>query len=57
MSGKVKAVQVRLTEEEWRFLRYLAVEMDTTVSEIFRNYIVYLRRGGKPVGFEERERR
>ena len=53
---KVKAVQVRLSEEEWRFLRRLAVEKDTTVSEIIRNYVAYLRRGGRPVGFEEEER-
>lgn len=53
---KVKAVQVRLSEEEWRFLRRLAVETDTTVSEIIRNYVAYLQRGGRPVGFEEEER-
>ncbi|WP_027719499.1 hypothetical protein [Desulfovirgula thermocuniculi] len=52
---KVKAVQVRLSEEEWRFLRRLAVDADTTVSEIIRKYIAYLRRGGRPVGFEEEE--
>lgn len=47
---KVKAVQVRLSEEEWRFLRRLAVDLDTTVSEIIRGYIGYLRCGGRPVG-------
>ncbi|RDV81802.1 hypothetical protein [Ammonifex thiophilus] len=52
---KVKAVQVRLSEEEWRFLRRLAVDLDTTVSEIIRGYIGYLRRGGRPVGLEEKE--
>lgn len=50
---KMKAIQVRLSEEEWRFLRHLAVELDATVSDIFREYISHLRRGGRPVGFEE----
>lgn len=57
MSEKVKAIQVRLTEDDWRFIRRLAVDRDTTISEIFRNYIAYLRRGGELVGFTERERR
>jgi hypothetical protein len=53
---KTKAVQVRLTEEEWRFLRRLALDLDATVSDVFRRYVAWLRRGGQPIGFERKAR-
>ncbi|WP_152945756.1 hypothetical protein [Desulfofundulus thermobenzoicus] len=53
---KIKAVQVRVTESEWRFIRRLAVEKDTTISDIFRRYIRHLQGGGKLIGYENERR-
>jgi len=53
---KIKALQVRVTESEWRFIRRLAVEKDTTISDIFRRYIRHLQAGGELIGYEEERR-
>lgn len=53
---KIKALQVRVTEAEWRFIRRLAADKDTTISNIFRWYIRYLQVGGKLIGYEDERR-
>lgn len=53
---RTKTLQVRVTEMEWKFIRRLAIEKNTTVSDIFRWYIKYLKDGGKLVEYIEERR-
>jgi len=45
------AVNFNLPKEARKFLLMLAIENDTTVTEIFHSYIRWLAKGNPPIGF------
>ena len=47
-----KNIQFTVPIEDHKFINHLAVENDTTVADIFRAYIAYLKGEGKLIGYE-----